>query len=83
MLMDGRIRVCVFFSFFCGEEGEQMWTMGDRWAVAFVCRTSLGFGNHSGADDLDQLDVVITTDETDSELSDEHIHLSLFSLEFY
>ena len=50
--MDGLECVC-FFSFFCGEEGEQMWTMGDRWAVAFVCRTCLGFGNHSGADDLD------------------------------
>ena len=75
--------MCFFLSFVEKRVGEQMWTMGDRWAVAFVCRTCLGFGNHSGADDLDQLDVVITTDETGSELSDEHIHLSSFSLEFY
>ena len=81
--MDGLECVCFFLSFVEKRVGEQMWIMGDRWAVAFVCRTCLGFGNHSGADDLDQLDVVITPDETDSELSEEHIHLSLFSLEFY
>jgi hypothetical protein len=44
---------------------------------SIVCRTCLGFGNNSGADDLDV--PLITTDETDSEFSNKDTYLFSFS----